>query len=508
MRLLDWSRLTRASPSFPPVLEARDVVKDFGGTRALDHVHFSANAGEVHAVLGENGAGKSTLMKIIGGALRPDRGELYLADRPAQFDNPLQAMESGVSVVHQQFTLAPELTVAENIFLGREPRNRWGLVDWKRLFEEARALLKYLDFDLDPRRPVKEIGAGERRVTEIARALSISAKVLIMDEPSAVLGPGEMETLFKIISALRADGKTVVYISHRLDEIFAIADRVSVLRDGRLVGVYELDDQVDREFLVGKMVGRQWTEQFPDKPAEKGRELLRVEHLSRSGAFEDVSFTVHAGEIVGLAGLVGSGRTEVCKAIIGLDPIEAGNILVNGKAVRITSPREALTQGIAYLSEDRHGEGVVACRSVGENITLAVIRRFATRGILKLRSEAEFVVEMMRKTDVRAAGRRQTVSSLSGGNQQKVALAKWLSTPARIFLLDEPTAGIDVGAKSEIYRIIADLARGDAAILLVSSEIPELLAMSTRLLVMKKGRIVARLSAGEATEESVLNAAL
>ena len=329
-----------------------------------------------------------------------------------------------------------------------------------------------------------------------------------MDEPSAVLGPGEMDTLFGIIRKLRSEGTTVLYISHRLDEIFAIADRVSVLRDGRLVGVYELDGQVDRTFLVSKMVGRRWTEQFPDKPTEKGRELLRVENLTHAGAFDDVSFTLHAGEIVGLAGLVGSGRTQVCKSIIGADPIDAGRVFVDEKAARVASPREALARGIAYLSEDRHGEGVVACRSVGENITLAVVRRFAKRGILNLRSEITFVVEMMLKTDVRAAGRQQPVASLSGGNQQKVALAKWLSTEARIFLLDEPTAGIDVGAKSEIYRIIAELARGGAAVLLVSSEIPEILSMSTRVLVMKQGRIVARLKADEATEESVLSAAL
>ncbi len=490
------------------MLEARDITKDFGGTRALDRVNFSARRGEVHAVLGENGAGKSTLMKIIGGALQPDGGALSLDGRPVRFDSPHEAMDAGVSVVHQQFTLVPELTVAENIFLGREPRNRFGLVDWKRLFAEARALLAHLDFEVDPGRPVKELGSGGRRVIEIARALSISAKVLIMDEPSAVLGPGEMDTLFGIIRKLRSEGTTVLYISHRLDEIFAIADRVSVLRDGRLVGVYELDGQVDRTFLVSKMVGRRWTEQFPDKPTEKGRELLRVENLTHAGAFDDVSFTLHAGEIVGLAGLVGSGRTQVCKSIIGADPIDAGRVFVDEKAARVASPREALARGIAYLSEDRHGEGVVACRSVGENITLAVVRRFAKRGILNLRSEITFVVEMMLKTDVRAAGRQQPVASLSGGNQQKVALAKWLSTEARIFLLDEPTAGIDVDAKSEIYRIIAELARGGAAVLLVSSEIPEILSMSTRVLVMKQGRIVARLKADEATEESVLSAAL
>ena len=333
-----------------------------------------------------------------------------------------------------------------------------------------------------------------------------------MDEPSAVLGPSEMERLFEIIRKLKSEGKTILYISHRLEEIFSIADRVTVLRDGRLVGVYELDGKVDHGFLVSKMVGRQWTEQFPeqfaDKPNDRGRELLRVEGLTRSGRFRDIGFNLHAGEIVGLAGLVGSGRTELCRAIVGADPIDAGQISVEGTAVRITTPRAALSRGIAYVSEDRHGEGVVGCRSVSENITLPVLRQYAKGGILRLRSEGRFVEQMIRKTDIRAAGRHQAVESLSGGNQQKVALAKWLSTQAKIFLLDEPTAGIDIGAKSEIYRIIAELVRNGAAVLLVSSEIPEILSLSTRILVMKQGRIVSRLSAEEATEESVLSAAL
>ena len=508
MILLLYCVLSQGAQNRGFLLEARRIVKDFGGTRALDHVDFTAKAGEVHAVLGENGAGKSTLMKIICGALQPDRGELYLDGKPIHFQSPHGALESGVSVVHQQFTLVPEQTVAENIFLGRIPRTQFGLVDWTTLFREARRLLKRLDSKLDPRRPVKELGAGARRVTEIARALSVSAKVLIMDEPSAVLGPGELDTLFEIVRKLRSEGKTILYISHRLEEIFALADRVTVLRDGKVVGVYDVDGQIDRTFLISQMVGRGWTEQFPEKPTEQERELLRVDALSRSGAFEDISFRLYAGEILGLAGLVGSGRTEVCKCIIGAASTDEGRIFVDGRPARIRSPREALAHGIAYLPEDRQGEGIVGCRSVGENISLAVLRRFTKTGLLHLRAENNFINAMMRKMDIRASGHRQVVSSLSGGNQQKVALAKWLSTRARILLLDEPTAGIDVGAKSEIYRIIAESARGGAAVLLVSSEVPETLSMCTRILVMKKGRIVGRLSAAEATEEKVLSAAL
>ena len=425
-----------------------------------------------------------------------------------RFSSPQDGLDAGVSIVHQQFTLAPELSAAENIFLGRTPRGRFGLVDWKRLYGEARSLLERLDADLDPRRPVKRLGAGERRIVEIARALAVSAKVLILDEPSAVLGPREIEKLFDILRKLKAHGRTVLYISHRLEEIFEIADRVTVLRDGRAVGVYRLDGKVDQAFLVSRMAGREWIERFPKTSSERGPERLSVERLTRRGVFEDVSFQIHAGEIVGMAGLVGSGRTEVCKAVFGALTFDSGAVKVERAAARLRSPREALAAGVAYLPEDRLGEGVIGCRDVGENITLAVVRRFAQRGFLRLGRENEFIDEMMRKTDVRATGRRQTTASLSGGNQQKVALAKWLSTGARVFLLDEPTAGIDVGGKREIHQLIAGLARSGAAVLLVSSDIPEVVSVCSRILVMKRGRIVSRLEGGEATEQEVLSAAL
>ncbi len=492
----------------PPRLEVRGIVKTFGGTHALDRVDFTAEAGEIHAVLGENGAGKSTLMKILCGALAPDQGTLRLDGDPVHFSNPQDGLDAGVSIVHQQFTLVPQQSVAENIFLGRTPCGRFGLVDWNRLFAAARSLLERLDSDLDPRLTVKNLGAGERRIIEIARALSVSAKVLILDEPSAVLGPRELANLFDILRKLKAEGRAIIYISHRLEEIFEIADRVTVLRDGRSVGVYPMDKKADRAFLVGRMVGREWNEQFPEKSSERGPERLSVEGLTRHGAFEDISFRLHAGEVVGLAGMVGSGRTEVCKCLIGALGFDSGTVTVDGRTARIRSPREALAAGIAYLSEDRNGEGVVGCRDVGENITLPVVRRFAQRGFLRLSRENGFIDEMMRKTDVRASGRHQVVSSLSGGNQQKVALAKWLSTGAKVFLLDEPTAGIDVGAKSEIYKLIGEVAQDGAAVLLVSSDIPEVISMSSRVLVMKRGRIVSQLEGEAATEEAVLTAAL
>jgi ABC-type sugar transport system ATPase subunit len=420
-------------------------------------------------------------------------------------------MRMGIATVHQQFALVPELTVAENIFLGRLPRSTGGLVDWERLFRDAEAVLKRIDFDLDVRRPVRVYGAAGRQVTEIARALTLDAKILILDEPTAVLGPSEVDKLFAIIRSLQAQGVTVLYVSHRLAEIFAIADRVTVLKDGQLVGTYDVDSQIDRDFLVSKMVGREWTDQFPERATGATTEVLRVEGLTRHRVFADVTFTIGAGEILGLAGLVGSGRTKLCKALFGAAPYDSGTIFIDGQPARIRSPRDALAYGIAYLSEDRHNEGVIMPLPIDKNVTLPILDRFARwapGGILDLRREGRFIDEMIAKVDVRTWGRGQVVSTLSGGNQQKVALAKWLSTQARIFLLDEPTVGIDVGAKAEIYQLVAALAREGVACLLVSSDIPEILSLSSRVIVMRKGRISGELDPRTATEEDVLRLAV
>jgi ABC-type sugar transport system ATPase subunit len=491
-----------------PRLKTQGIVKTFGGTRALAGVDFQAESGEIHAILGENGAGKSTLMKILCGALSPDQGTVELDGSTVHFSTPQNGLDAGVSIVHQQFTLIPEQSIAENIFLGRIPINSWGVVDRKKLFHQARALLERLDSNLDPKCIVKNLGAGECRIVEIARALSRSAKVLILDEPSAVLGPRELSKLFAILHKLKSEHCTILYISHRLEEIFEIADTVTILRDGRSVGMYPVDKNLKRPFLISRMVGREWNEQFPKKLPQCGSEKLSVSGLTRNATFEDVSFNLHAGEIVGLAGLVGSGRTEVCKCIIGVSSFDSGTVAIDGQTVQISSPREALDKGIAYLSEDRHREGVINCRSVGENITMASMRRFTQNGFLKLNHEKEFIRDMMQKTDVRATSRHQLVGSLSGGNQQKVALGKWLSTEAKIFLLDEPTAGVDVGAKTEIYNLINDLARSGAAILLVSSDIPEVISICSRVLVMKQGRIIRALEDTKVTEKAVLEAAL
>jgi ABC-type sugar transport system ATPase subunit len=488
-------------------LEAHDVSKSYGATRALDRVSLAVRFGEVHALVGENGAGKSTLMNIICGAVRPDSGTLHLAGNPVQVESPHHAMQLGITIVHQHSALAPALTVAENIFLGRLPHTRLGFIDWRQLFRQARELVTALDFDLDVRRQVGGLTAAGRHGTEIARALSLDAKIIIMDEPSAVLGPNELERLFWILGRLKAQGKTILYISHRLMEVFQIADRVTVLKDGRVVGTYDIDGSIDRPFLISRMVGREWSDQFPARAKVQGSEILRVEGLTRKGVFEDVSFSLRAGEIVGLAGLVGSGRTDLCKAIFGAIPLDRGAIYVGSRRRRIHSPRRALATGIAYVSEDRHREGLVLCLPVVKNLTLPILHRFAPRGLLRLAAENRFCDELIRKVRLRARSRQQLVSTLSGGNQQKISLGKWLATGAKIFLLDEPTAGIDVGAKRELYELVAGLARNGAAILVVSSEIPELLSMSSRILVMRKGRLSGELPGEGVTEEEVLNCA-
>ena len=489
------------------MLETREIIKDFGGTRALDRVSFAANPGEVHALVGENGAGKSTLMKIISCALKPDSGTIHMQGHAIHIDNPHHALRLGISIVYQQSGLVPDLTVAENIFLGRMPKTKLGLVDWKKLYRDAIALLGYLDFSLDVHGPAGDLDAASRQVTEIARALSVSAQVLIMDEPSAVLGPSELDKLFRIIRKLKAEGKTIIYVSHRLREIFQIADRVTVLKDGKIVGTFPLDGRIDRSFLIRKMVGGGWVERPLEKPAAGDHELLRVEDLTRKGAFENISFKLHAGEVLGLAGLVGSGRTDLCKAIFGATTHDSGRIYVEGRPAHIRSPRDALAQGIAYLSKDRHNEGLILCQPIGKNITLPILHRFTSRGILNLGKENRFVDEIIDKMNIRARGRKQLTANLSGGNQQKVALAKWLSTQARIFLLDEPTAGVDVGAKSQIYQLVAELARRGAAIVMVSSEIPEILFLCNRIIVMSKGHVTGHLRSEVAREEDVLQLA-
>ncbi len=490
-----------------PILAARRVGKVFGATRVLNGVDIDLFPGEVHALLGENGAGKSTLIKVLAGAHPPDRGQLALDGQPVRFATPAHARDAGVAVIYQEPTLFPDLSVAENIYMGRhpiDPRSR--RIRWRDLHGEVRRLLGQVGLDLDPRERVRGLSVADQQLVEVAKALSLDARVLIMDEPTAALTPGEVERLFAIVRRLRDQGAAVVFIGHRLEEIFAIADRVTVLRDGSCVGTYAAGD-LDPARAIALMVGRALDTLYERGAANPGETLLRVEGLGRAGVFGDISFEVRAGEIVGLAGLVGAGRTEVARAIFGIDHPDAGQVYLAGTAVRFASPRAAVRAGLAYVPEDRQGQGLVLPLPIAHNVTLPLLREMAPGGVLRPAKERALAEEYGARLRLRARSVRQPAGDLSGGNQQKVVLSKWLATRPTVLILDEPTRGIDVGAKAEVHRLMGDLAAGGLAILMISSELPEILAMSDRVLTMREGRLVAEFGRGEATQERVMAAA-
>lgn len=489
------------------ILEMKDITKRFPGVTALDGVCLSVRRGEVHGLVGENGAGKSTLMKILAGAQPMDSGEILVDGTPARIRSPQDAQSHGISMIHQEFNLVPRLSVAENIFLGRLPRwGRLGRVDWRVLNAEAAQALGRIGVEMDVRRPVGELSIAQRQMVEIAKALTVNAQILVMDEPSATLTDHELEALFRLIRQLRREGIAVIYISHRLEELFNIGDRVTVMRDGAWIGTHFLCD-LDRDDIIRMMVGRELAEEYPVNPRPRGPECLRVEGLTRRGAFRDVSFTLHAGEILGLTGLVGSGRTEVARAVFGADRAHAGRVLVDGAPVRIRSPKDAIARGIALLTEDRKGQGLVLNQTVRENITASNLKALGPGPFLWPRREKAAATRLSAELQVKTPSIEQAARNLSGGNQQKVVLAKWLFTKARIFLFDEPTRGIDVGAKAEIYRLIDRLAAEGAGILVISSELPEILGVCDRILVMHEGRISGELPGKGATQEAIMRLA-
>lgn len=491
-----------------PVLEARNIRKRFPGVLALDDVSIAVFPGEVLAVVGENGAGKSTLMKILSGALQPDEGQILLDGRPVQLADPRQALELGIAIIYQELSVIDNLTIGENVLLGRLP-HRPGLpiaVDWPEVWRRTAALLERVGAPLDPRTPVARLSVAQKQMVEIARALSQNVRVLILDEPTSALSLQETEKLFEIIRGLQAKGVAVIYISHRLEEVFAIAQRVTVLRDGKLVGTLPIGEAT-RERLIRMMVGRELGSLFAPEKGEPGPVRLEVRGLSRAGVLRDVSLTVRAGEIVGLAGLVGSGRTELARCLFGVDPYDSGEILLDGRPVTIRSPRDAVELGIGLVPEDRKLQGLVLILTVRENITLPTLPRLARLGFPSRRRERALVSRYIERLRIRTPSPEQRVMNLSGGNQQKVVLARWLATNPRVLILDEPTRGIDVGTKAEVHAIMAQLAREGVGMLMISSELPEILAMSHRVLVMRQGRIVAEFARDEATEERILAAA-
>jgi rhamnose transport system ATP-binding protein len=495
--------MTAVPPSAGPVLEVRNLEKSFPGVRALSGVSFDIRAGEVHALVGENGAGKSTLIKVVSGVYQPDAGEILIDGRETRFATPEDAKRAGVATIYQELLLFPELTVAENIFLGHAPRAGGGMIDWRAMRAKAEALLASLEIeDLSADQVVGALSVGHRQRVEILRALSHDARILIMDEPTAALTEADVERLFDIVRRLKARGVGIVYISHRLDEIFEIADRVTVLRDGAYVGWRPVADTNSAE-LVQMMVGRRIENLFPKVAVPIGDPVLEARDIVRRPMTKSVSLTVRAGEIVGLAGLVGSGRSEFAQTVFGVTPAESGEIRLSGKAVKIVSPEAARAQGIAYVPEDRGVQGLVRPMSVLHNLSLAALGPLSRGGFIDRAAERRLADAAVQRFSVKTSSVDEIAGRLSGGNQQKIVLGKWLANNPKLLILDEPTRGIDVGAKAEIHRLMCELAREGVAILMISSELPEVLGMSDRVLVMREGRLVAEFDRARATSEAV-----
>jgi rhamnose transport system ATP-binding protein len=490
----------------PPLVEVRGIAKRYGGVHAVEDVSFAIQPATVHALVGENGAGKSTLVKILTGVVHPDEGELLIDGDPQRIGDPQTAHRLGIVAMYQEPTVFPDLTVAENVFAGRHLRSRLHTVDWSAMRAEASRILKELGVDFGADTPVRGLGVADRQLLEIAKALSSSARLLIMDEPTAALSPHEVENLFATIRRLRGRGVAVVFISHRLEEVGAIADTVTVLRDGHHIATRPAGELPHGE-IVRLMVGRSLDALFPKEEAEIGDVVLRAERLTRRGVFSNVSFELRRGEIVGLAGFVGSGRTEVARSIFGIDPLDGGELWIDGRSFRPRSPRTALQRGLAYLPEDRLQQGLVQPMSVSENVSMAVLPELTPGGLLRPRRERTLALRFMEQLRIKATSPAQIVRSLSGGNQQKVVLSKWLAAEPRILILDEPTHGVDVGTKADVHRTISHLAAGGLTILLISSELLEILGMSDRVLVMREGRLVAEVARKDATEERIIQAA-
>lgn len=490
-----------------PVLEMRGIKKTYPGVTALDGVDFSVLPGEVHALVGENGAGKSTLMKILAGADTRDSGTVRINGSEVQITSPQEAMRLGISIIYQEFNLVPYMNAAENIFLGREPVGAIpGLIDFRKMYADAERIIKELGVKLDVRVPVSQLSVAQQQMVEIAKATSRNARIIAMDEPSATLTEHELENLFNLIRRLKSEGVSIIYISHRLEEIFQIADRVTVLRDGRLVATKNVAE-TDRGDIIRMMVGRELKDKIPKVAVDRGDVVLAVKNLNRAGVLKNINLEVRRREILGLAGLVGAGRTEVARAIFGADPIDSGMIILEGKPVTIRSPRDAIRLGIGLVTEDRKALGLILGMAVRENISLANLGVLARLGFISRKKEREVANRYVEDLMIKTPSIEQAVRNLSGGNQQKVVLAKWLFTQSKVLIFDEPTRGIDVGAKTEIYQLMNKLAENGAAIIMISSELPEILGMSDRILVMHEGEIAGELSREEATQEKIMHLA-
>jgi inositol transport system ATP-binding protein len=500
-------RMSGAIPNAEYLLSAEGIRKEFPGVVALDDVEFKLKRGTVHALMGENGAGKSTLMKILAGIYFPDKGEIRLKGQEIRLQSPLDALENGIAMIHQELNLMPFMTVAENIWIRREPKNRFGFVDHGKMRSMTAELFKRLKIEIDPEIEVRHLSVANRQMVEIAKAVSYNSDVLIMDEPTSALTEREVAHLFEIIRDLKSHGIGIVYITHKMNELFEIADEFSVFRDGKFVGTHA-SSNVTRDDIIRMMVGREITQMFPKEEVPIGDVVLSVKNLTLKGVFHDVSFDVRAGEILGLAGLVGSGRSNVAETIFGVTPASSGSIEINGKPITIDSPATAIKNRMAFLTEDRKETGCLLILDVLENMQVAVLHdKFVSGGFVQERAISETCSEMSRKLRVKTPTLYEKVENLSGGNQQKVLIGRWLLTKPRILILDEPTRGIDVGAKAEIHRLVTELARDGVAVIMISSEMPEVLGMSDRIMVMHEGRITGFLNREEATQIKVMELA-
>jgi len=485
------------------IVEMRNISKFFGGVKALKNVSLTIKRGEVHALMGENGAGKSTLMKILAGAYQKDEGQIFVEGKEAKVSSPKDMIKLGVSVIYQEFMLAPDLSVAENIFIDHLVDSGM-FINWKRLKQRAKEQLIKLGFDdIDPEQKVGSLSVAYQQIVEICKCLARDSKVLVFDEPTAVLTFSETQKLFDIIRNLKANGVGIVYISHRLEEIMELSDRITILKDGEYVGTVPTAD-INKEKLVSMMVGREISQLFPKRNAKIGEEILRVENLSAGKMVKDVSFSIRKGEVVGFSGLVGSGRTETMRAIFGADQRDSGKVIFFGKEVNFKDPKDAIKNGLGFLPEDRKHQGLLLEQSIRMNTTLASMSKVKKFDIINHKKEKEYVKELLASIATKYGSTEDNANSLSGGNQQKVALAKWVAADCKCIILDEPTRGVDVGAKTEIYNIINQLAESGVAVILISSEMTEIIGMSDRVIVMRQGRISGELDKSEMTEDNLI----
>ena len=488
-------------------LELRNISKSFPGVKALDGVSFKVRKGTTHVLCGENGAGKSTLMKIINGIYTPDEGEILLDGKPVKIDNPIHARSLGISMIFQELSFVPEMTVAENIFLGRWPLDKFHRVDHAEMYRRTQALMEQEGLHYSPYEQLKNLSVSDIQMLEIIKAVSNDPQIVIMDEPTSAITDKEIDKLFEMIHTLKQRGASIIYISHKMDEIFRIADDITVLRDGAMVDSRPASE-LDVDETIALMVGRRMENKYPYEAVPKGDVLLDVKHLTAEGVFRDVSFNIRAGEIVGFAGLMGAGRTEVVRALFGLDPYDSGEITIKGQRREHLSVKQNIADGLVMLSEDRRRYGLIPIRSVMENVSLANLQKFIYKGRLHRKEERDAVTEQCRSMNVKTPTLETTVEALSGGNQQKVVLAKWMEVDPDILLMDEPTRGIDVGAKFEIYKLMIDLARKGKALLMVSSELPELLGMCDRIYVLSQGRITGELQRENFSAEQIMHYAI